>query len=238
MKKKIFILIMILFLTTGCDTTYNFILDEETITESLQIINKDKSTWNDFKLFRDGKSNDVYAVHLYETDRYDRDDELGVTYSEDMSFINYIHSLSMVYYGIELMGEANYNYDDEKIVLEINSLDRIYAKYETLKNLTIKVQTNHEIISHNADEIKNNAYYFYITKENANNKNIKLEISREFDKNIKITEESNSKDIKNINKNEEGSFSQKALIYSYIILSILLFVCSIVIFIKIKNSNK
>ena len=44
--KKIIYLILMLFLITGCDATYNLTLENNNFIENLEIINNDKITWN------------------------------------------------------------------------------------------------------------------------------------------------------------------------------------------------
>ena len=237
MKRRIILLIIITIFITGCNATYTLTLDEEKINTELHISNKDKSTWDNFKLYRDGKEPVGNSMYLYETARNDKDDELSVVYSEEtMPFNNFQHSLSIAYYVVELSGEANYTYDDEKITFEFNKLNTIYDKYPSFNNFTIKFKTNHEVISHNADEVKNNNYYFYITKENAINKQIKLEISRDYNNNIKIEEPEQQEKI--FMKDEEGYFNNKSLIVFYVLLGILGVIAIIIIMIKVINSNR
>lgn len=233
--KKIISLIFILFLMTGCDATYNLTLENNQITESLQIINDNnadreiRDTFLNSALATDYRE-DIPEVNIkqdgikyYTIKKYDSENTLGISYESDFTLYEYQYST------IVNTVTKSFDYQNNKDGININiqkPLDA-FILYPDLNNLTIKFKTNHQVIKNNADEIAGDTYYFYLNKNNYQDKTIIIELSNDY----KITN-----DI--LEPDDEGYFSKDTLVIIYIFLGFMLIISGGFIYFKVINSNK
>lgn len=240
--KKIFFMILILFLLTGCEATYNLTLDSNNFIENLEI-NNNKISFNNhdipYKEMLNNASNGALATDIreekpesnvkednikyYDVKKIETNNTLGISYENKFSLLEYKYS-TIVNSNID---KFNYTYNKEQIMLNITKPINVFVLYPQLNNLTIKFKTNHEVIKNNADEIIDNTYYFYLNKSNYQNKKIILELSNEYNQNTPGF----------LVLDEEGYFSVNTLIIIYVILGVIGLTIGISIYIKVRKSN-
>lgn len=244
MKKKIILLILVMIFASGCDVVYTLELKNKTINEIMEINNYNKISWNNedpsYQKIIDMVSNSYVAtdyrkevpeinekfegVNYYNIQKISTKDNLGVRYQNKFTLENYAYS-TVLFENTEFF---EYYYNNDKITFDSGENIRSFISYPKLDNLTVKFITNHDVISNNADEIKEGVYYWHFNRNNYLNKKIDLEIS------TKYTEDK----LKVLELDEEGYFGEKTLVAIYIILGIILVISSGIIFFKVKNSNQ
>lgn len=228
--KKILLAIIIVFLT-GCSANYELEYKDNKFTESLTT----SSNIND----------DAYKE---EVDNFYDNGYLLTDYliqTGDMPFNDIIDSYSI--YNKVLINDANnygiklfYSYENKEELINSNivynmfenfninddgislyNTKNIFQKYLNLNNITISFISDKKIYDNNADEVKNNKYYWYINKDNYKDKNIRISFKKGeilSQKNIVIS---------------DNNF--KVGIYLFLIILLISF---LVIFEKIRKSNK
>ncbi len=234
--KKIFCFIILLFLTSGCEVTYELNINGDNFEETTSIVETNEINLNTY--FNDITYNDLFDIYIkkpipvsndYEI-QPDSDEEMeGVSYydKEDLSNDNQVGlSLTNTFSssGIQDSTVINNNYNrfikatiDDHIVLSTGERLSAFDQYSTLDEVTIKITTDHEVIEHNADEIEDNTYIWYVNQDNYTDKSIYFEI-----------EASSSVE-------EEEGFFQNAWIILVILGGILSLAVIIFIFIIIKQ---
>ena len=105
--------------------------------------------------------------------------------------------------------------------INIYNSKNIFSYYDNLDNITIKFESDKNVKESNADEVRDNIYYWYINKDNYVNKN------------IKITFDNDSKFVSQYKKNVTSFLDY--FIYIFLIFVLILI---LVIYNKVKKSNK
>ncbi|MFA7064855.1 MAG: hypothetical protein WC177_05120 [Bacilli bacterium] len=241
--KKIIYLILMLFLITGCDATYNLTLENNNFTENLEITNNDKKTWNinnpSYQEIRDSALNSalvtdyreeipevntkVEGIKYYDIKKIDTENTLGISYESNFTLYEYQYS-TIVNTNVK---SFDYKNNKDGIIINIKKPLDAFILYPELNNLTIKFKTNHQVIKNNADEIVDDTYYFYLNKNNYQNKKIILELSNDY----KITYNGI------LEPDEEGYFNKNTLILVYAFLGVLILIFGIIVYIKVRKFN-
>lgn len=107
--------------------------------------------------------------------------------------------------------------------IKLGDIKNIFDSYPMLDNIKITFSTDKYVTESNCDEVKDNKYIWYIDKNNYQNKNIEISLS-----NTKIGTYK-----KNIEK-----YSDKVITFIIIVVSIICLLFILVIYEKIKKSNK
>lgn len=225
-------------LLTGCDATYNLTLENNVITENLQIINNESNS--NYKETRDTFLNSALAtdyredepesnmkqegIKYYNIKKYDIANSLGIIYESDFTLIDYKYS-TIVNANLK---EFNYTSNNDGISINITDPIKAFILYPDLNNLTIKFKTNHKVLSNNADKVTDNIYYFYLNKNNYQDKKIILKLSSDYNK--------SSTGL--FKTDDEGYFSKDTLVIIYIFLGFMLIISGGFIYFKVINSNK
>lgn len=227
MMKKI-LLLMCLFLLTGCSANYNLVIDENIYHESLEITNSNyddiyksqienalnASVPADINYYDPVSTHKVDGVNYYEVEKNLDDTNLGLTYKYDFYYENYQNSTIL-----KLFDSRSELLQNNNIVsLNATADYKVFLKYPELDKLNIKISTNKKVYTHNADRVSGNDYYWVILKDDSTSKKINFSYDK-YENKQDVIEEKNSKII-------------------YIILGGILFVGCLFLFIKIKNSNK
>lgn len=237
MKRKIFCLFTLLFLTAGCEVTYELNIEGEDFKENTDIIENDNNNLNSMfngityrELYEDYIKKPIPVSNQYEI-QPDSDEEItGVRYyeKEDSSNDNAINfSLTNTFPsgGIQDSTVINNGYNrfikatiDNHIVLSTGERLKAFDQYSVLDKVTIKIRTDHEVIEHNADEIDNGTYIWYVDRENYTDKSVYFEIATEEPK-----------------ESDESSFFSNAKIILFILGGIFAVAVIVIIFIAIKR---
>ena len=235
--KKIIYLILMLFLITGCDATYNLTLENNNFTENLEITNNDKKTWNinnpSYQEIRDSALNSalvtdyqeeipevntkIEGIKYYDIKNIDTENTLGISYKGDFTLYDYQYST------IVNTNVKSFNYQNNKDGIIINPI--LFCLLS--KNLTIKFKTNYQVIKNTADDIVDDVYYFYLNKNNYQDKKIIIELSNDY--------KTTSNDA--LESDEDGYFNKNTLILVYSLIGIIILIFGVIVYIKVRKYN-
>lgn len=228
--KKILLAIIIVFLT-GCSANYELEYKDNNFNESLTTF----SNIND-EVYKEEVDNFYDSGYLLT-------DYLAQT--GDMPFTDILNSYSV--YNKVLINDANnygiklfYSYDNKEELINSNivfnmfenfniddngislyNTKNIFEKYLNLDNITVSFKSDKKVYDSNADEVKNNKYYWYINKDNYKYKNIRINFKKS-----EILPQTNI------------VISDKSFKFGIYIFLIILLIGVLVIFEKVKKSNK
>lgn len=244
MKKKFLILFVVLFLT-GCSATYDVIVEENNISESLKISNYDSSSWNykigniTYEEMIDSIYNSPIPVLYYTPGIFENDFELnGYDY-----YSKKIVSTSDNY-GISLNFRFNFNdyknstiinntvkkiditKDNNKTIINAYINNNIFENYNLLDKITINVTIPYNVTYNNADSISNNVYTWFIEKNNANTKSISVTY---------ITKEEEL--IINDKEEEKEKMPFKLILMIILLVLLVGFMISLIFVYKFKKNN-
>lgn len=196
--KKIVILVGIVFLLSGCNITYNLEINNQEFKENIKIVENNKEAWNlplsvltveeFYEHYKDkpipisvnspivSESNEkLNDVQYYKKKNLTSEDSLGLSYKYDMTQSQFNDSFFIHYaYNRFLVGTV-----DDHIIISTGENFKLYEQYNNLDKVTVNIKTNHKVIDNNADEINGDTYTWNITKRNASNKSIYLEIEKD-----------------------------------------------------------
>lgn len=171
--KKLFTLIMLL-LVTGCTCSYELSIQDNSIYETLKI----NGVTTEIPV-------DVDLVNLTDANYKKEIIDDTVIYTTDYSLETFKKTNLLSCYD-----SYNIQTTDDRYIIRTGKnftcLPYQYSDYDELKydELEIKIITNHKVISHNAQKVENNTYYWYINKENINNADLYFEIEKNVNKPI------------------------------------------------------
>ena len=170
--KKILILVMFVFLITGCEATYNlsinnFGLNEElqvgTNTEILETYDGDnlvnvlnKYNNNNISVYYD--DTDTY----YKADNYQNNNIYGLKLNHNFRVNEYYRS-SMVKKAFK---EFNIAVNDDIITMKTSDKCLLFDEYDNLSSLQINIETSYDIVYSNADYVSGNTYSWFINRGN------------------------------------------------------------------------
>ena len=230
--KKILLLIILIILT-GCSANYEIDYSKNRFNESLTT---------------SGNITDINYKN--EIDNYYLKSYLLTSYkiqTGDMAENEILSNYSI--YNKELVNESNnyglklgYNYDNKDNYMEssivyrlfssfiiednyikLDGIKNIFNSYSMLDNIKIIFSTDKYVSESNCDEVKNNKYIWYIDKNNYQNKFIEITLV--------------SNKIEMYKKNME-KYSDKVVTFIIVVISIMGLLYILVIYNKVKKSNK
>lgn len=214
--KKILMLLITTILLTGCSATYEIDITKDKIndiilieTDSKNVNNANIATTNTFKtkLGEWENGHDFYKRELVTTAN-----KTGYQYTYSFNYEEY-DAMSQIR---KCYDSFNLKYDKE---ISLSTSKEFLCKnyYPQVKNYTIKITSEYNITSSNADSKKDNTHIWYINANNYKNKPINI----------------------NINKNKLY-IKEKKKDYSFIkkILFIIFFIILVIIFIKRRKDIK
>lgn len=175
-KNKILILLIILFLMTGCQAEYNLTIDNDTYTESINMTVDNDDTYNIQNL----KENNQY-ISSSSTNGLIYEKTIEENY--DNTIFNYKHSFSFDEFRGTLNGKCfnKINLTESDGIYSLYASDFIcYGEHEqTAESYKINIKTNYNVINNNADEVNNNVYTWMIDKNNYSGKTINFQYSKQ-----------------------------------------------------------
>jgi len=68
------------------------------------------------------------------------------------------------------------NPNKDGVILSTSNKNICFETYDILEDITVRLRTNHEVESHNADEVVDGEYIWKINKNNYNNKSIQMNL--------------------------------------------------------------
>lgn len=219
--KKIILIIIFLFGVTGCKVNYEATIENNQFIEKSTFIVDKNST----EKYGENKVIELlpnfigsYIPSYYNPENYD---DLNPGYQSGIEYYNIVSNNTLNEIGID----SNYSFDyynfyRSRVIHEcysdinVQKNDSVYRvitnngcqafkKYNSLDAITIKININYDVIYNNADEINGNTYIWYLTKANADNKN------------IRFTYNTLKKDLSNFNANNTTNESKMNEIRSW-----------------------
>lgn len=228
--KKIVMLFLTVILLTGCSAQYNLSYYDNIYSENLEILGvKDDSVFvsdieenlgkvyvvdytNDY-----GDMNEQDVINNYSTYNktlINENDKYGIKFNYDYKKEDNIINSNIINNLFDSV-IINDNY------INIYNSKNIFSYYDNLDNITIKFESDKNVKESNADEVKDNICYWYINKDNYENKD------------IRIIFDNDSKFVSQYKKSVTTFLDY--LIYIFLICMLILI---LVIYNKVKKSNK
>lgn len=247
MKRKILILILLVFMVAGCDIEYHLTID------------KDNNYSEDFTItaYQDENNSKefIYQSYLEEYPIYDDEEFMYYNpYNKNEGYTYYNKTYRDIGNGYVFNYKDNFEYKDfnrirtlktafssggngyikEKDYYYISASNPKLFKYNAnLDNMVIYISLKDlEVIKHNADEVRNNVYVWNFKRND--NKSIELQYKYNKQEEVKPGDKEDPKDDNLDAKKEENT------IFDYIILGAIigLFFIAIIGLIKYKSINK
>ncbi len=229
--KRIIFLIISMIMLSGCSAEYelNFVdakynekfktigsINDENYRNEIDVLNDKNYLFVDSTLqtgdFPAESFLDEYAI--YDKNVFNNDKGYGVILSYSYNSKDDYLKSSIIYSMFQ-----GFNITDDEIYL-YDPLN-VFLTYPLLDDITISFKSDKKVYDNNADEVKNNKYYWYLNKDNYKDKNIRIS----FKKNEMLSQ-------KNI------VISDKSFKFGMYIFLIILLIGVLVIFEKVKKSNK
>ena len=195
MKKIFFLIIGLLFFTSGCSVEYELTFDEA-VGEVSHIYTKE----NSHEVYQNVDFNTILQSYTqaYVPVYFDENDGVEIG-SEKIEGVDYYNLKPYKSVGVEGF-TSSYQFDyssiyrsrmikqcfDEVSVQKSGSIYRIntsrgcnaYLNYPLLDDLTIELVSKYDVISSNADKVENGHYYWYFNKDNQASKYISFVFNR------------------------------------------------------------
>ena len=229
MKKRIYILILVLFMATGCVCRYDLVIDDNMYKESVTIATNDSQEKNNLNrkwtipvdkdnyYLGDENVDDTYANYIYD---YQLDDN-KLTFKHSFMRSDYLNSTAVALC-YKTLSVSSYQ---KTIVLSTSNKAMCFDSYPSLSKIVVNVTISKKVISNNADKVEGNTYTWNIDRNNANNKSINL-----------VFESNENDDTQNSTISNRIKDSKYTM---YIFAGILLVIILIIYFIfnNLKNKN-
>lgn len=183
MKIKGLVLALVgLFLITGCTCEYNLTIDDNEYKEEIKIIAENENESSQF--------NTVWKIPT-DKDEYNIPGDPGSTITYKSDLYNYKVISNTLYFNYDFTKNEYLNssaisncYDrltmvnhEHTLVISTSLKANCFEKYPDLKNVTINITVDREVISANADKKNGKTYTWYINKNNYKNKSININLA-------------------------------------------------------------
>lgn len=182
--KKIFILICLLLLT-GCNASYEITIKDNKISEKLSLVElnkelfdvKNDTGWTLREVFKAQVelSKDEFSVEDYTVKDLSNDNKLSIEYNSNK--INNLVNSSVIN---QCYTNPSMKTEDNIVKFSTGEDFSCYEYYNNLETITIVLETNHNVISSNAQTIEDNKYTWVLTKDS--NKNIEFSYEKKQEK--------------------------------------------------------
>lgn len=171
MKKKLIIILLSIFLLTGCNPKFTYSISDGSITEQVEISfdqdYTDKEIKNNANYYGIGEDNG-YTLSIL------RNDILSVKTISKKSSLETFFNNSNIYFK-RCFDNVYYSYDKSKKRSYIGTSEGfkcMYFDYLELDSIDVSIKTFNKVYENNADESKFGVYTWHFNKENASNKKI------------------------------------------------------------------
>ena len=224
---KVTILILVIFLVSGCTSNYNVEIYNQEVRVNGMLVESDSTRWNDlvfgipyYQMINwktEGDEESPVAEGIY---RISSDNQLGIGLRNNYQLLeNYENSpgIKSCYQYFSIIEQ------DDNIVLSTSLENTCFDDYPNLDSITVNLKTNHQVVSSNANIVDGYHYTWNLYKENKDDSAILITLKK--DEYI---------------FNYENEFIKK-IIYFVVIIGIILGVTSLVYYyfkIRRRNSNK
>ena len=228
--KKIILLLLILLTVAGCSSEVNINITDGKIEENVYSYDtKDKIYPNngngldeDIKMWMESFERGSYEL-FYKIKTEEREPNIiGKRYTATFNIDEWS------YYSIIKKCYNNYNLENTENLFSIKTdSNYICGKIYGAKDVILKITTDYNVISNNADEIKDNTYIWHISDETYDDEQIIFSISKKrTNSKTNAIDEKKAQNISNI------------INTVLIVISIGAIITGFIIYNKVKNSNK
>ena len=184
--KKYFLVILCLFLLTGCDVTYNLEIGDNYKEEA--VISGDYSSYN-YNLYNHYSNKPIPLSKLNPIQPESNDKLDGINYynKKDLSnaeiinlvfngkFNNDIENSTILSFGV---GDVSVIDKDNKINISVPTDFKAFKQFKDLESVTINIKSKLKVKSHNADKVKGNTYTWIVSRENYNKDQIEMVLNK------------------------------------------------------------
>lgn len=199
MKKKILLLILLVFVT-GCNAEYNIEIYNGEVREDMEFVSTDSSVWDSevqYGLtYRDLLLASVrYPYPAFNDTIVDEDDTIkldGVEYYDNRLIsdagrlgqkLKY-HKFTLDNFSESSIVNKCYQYfnvieEGDNVVLSTSLKNLCFDEYPILDNITIKLKTNHKVVSSNADIVDGYHYTWNIDRDNKDDAAVLITIKKD-----------------------------------------------------------
>ena len=197
MKKiKLILIIMVMFLLSGCEANYSLYIDKDVFNETTIVLaNSGELNTYDSQTYLTMKQKiDLYykkyvdivyqnpyynpylddpqkGINYYNKELINNGKGYGFKYSYNFNKENYLNSNIINTF----FKNNNSVLNDNKYILNVYTFNG-FERYNDLTQVTINITTDLEVKKSNADSVYDNVYTWTITKDDALNKKIYLEL--------------------------------------------------------------
>ena len=235
--KKILLLIISVFLLSGCEAVYNVKIDEKTISDELvinalnkkygEITNKAMIDYNyeNFNLAVDADTpgypelfSRLDGYNYYNKEKIDNSDAYGLRFTYTFDMDKYEKTYLLLPFNYRSVTNSKDRFSFSSGNPEGNSL---FKSYPDLDKLTVNVTSYYQVIESNADAVNDQTYTWVFTKNNYENKTINIVV----DKTSKYS------------KLRDSKLSNSIINIVFMVLGATLLFGVIIVLGKVKNSN-
>ena len=179
-KMKKLLLVILMFLVTGCTAQYNLTIDKSTLKENVKVA-LPKTTVTDDQLqpyLQTG--NKVYPAStdsaIYKSDLTEDSDNYYLSYEYTHSYEMFNQSMFVKKCYQEVILKSNEETINLSTSDQFNCIRMEDGAY--IENVDINITTKLKVQSHNADKVNGNTYTWNINESNYQSKPINLEIKQ------------------------------------------------------------
>lgn len=199
MKKKILLLVLLVFMT-GCSAEYNIEIYNNEVREDMEFVSTNSSIWDSIVLYgstyRDLLDDSInYPYPAFYSTVVDENDTVrldGVEYYDNKLIsdpdklgqkLKY-HKFTLENFSDSSIVNNCYQYfnvieDGDNIVLSTSLKNLCFYEYPILENITINLKTNHKVVSSNANIVDGYHYTWNIDKDNKDDAAIQITIKKD-----------------------------------------------------------
>lgn len=198
MKKKLLIIVPLIFFLTGCNATYNVEIYNDKVRESVITIDESPDTWDEkdqygvsyrdkidkisnypVPIFYDAEVNEndtikTSGVRYYKFSKISTDKKLGYKLKYNSFGLSDYSKSSIIRSCYKFFKVLD---SDDKIYLSTSLENTCFSNYG-LENLTINIKTNHVVVDSNADIEDGVNYTWNISIEDSKNSPIMLVLEK------------------------------------------------------------
>lgn len=198
-RMKKFLLIICIILLTGCDITYDLNIDDNFV-ENISVVEKNSTNFSyliggtDLVSFKDYYVNDYIPIHyndMYYPEFHAKVDGVNYYQINDLSDYNGLKvNLNGTFDSLDSFSNSNAVRKgcssiriirDEDIVINVGDF-KVFDDYKILDNLKINLKTKYKVVRHNADEVSDDTYTWFIDRGNYKKKRIQMIVNeKKFD---------------------------------------------------------
>ncbi len=249
MKKKIIILLGIIFLASGCSVDYNLEIDGTKFKENFTINAEVSSVSTKEDLYNNYL--EEYPIYSDDYEKFSYDDP----YTKNKDYTYYNKSYQELENGYKFNYKASFDYKDYnkarslKMIFNTGSIgymkdkDNYYISfakpkldYLGINTLTVQINfKNIDVIDNNATRVNGSVYTWILENNNAN-----INVTYKLKNNNVTPNNPNDKEEENKTDNNENIEKKENTIFDYILVGsvILLFIIVIIGIVKYKSINK